>query len=197
MDTSKLYEAVGHALSGWELLECHLGWVFAALCGDVTNEAPARAYGVVASSGGRIEMLREAFACYEHRADPAFSGFSKLLDRIRDFGARRNEIAHGLVMGFEQQEGGVQVSKGAYLCAAMYNSRKTDSLATMGEKLRRGEVAGPGWMAGRYAYTSGQIDHYREQFRLLREEVMQIHGKLMALRYSNVSKEAEGDGKSG
>jgi len=164
MDTTT-YAAVGRALSIWEGLEVYLAMMFGALC-ETREEGAQRAYGVVASFSGRSDMLLEAFACFRREEEKAkIATFPKLVDRIGKFSARRNEIAHGIVSAVTN--GGR--SLGLYLCAPMYNSRKSYSFAAWRETAPARSVSvSP---LSKYAYTAAQIDYYSGQFGALTNEV--------------------------
>lgn len=171
-----LYSAVGRALSEWENLEAKLGRVFAHLCGS-HSEAPERAYGVIASSTGRIDILREAFNCHPARRRTDLEGFLKFTELVRKFGGRRNEIAHGMAIHLTTDRG----EQGHFLCPASYNSRKQMSRADILESLKSDpEFASHSseWAIGKYAYTSRQILSYAKHFELLGDRAMEFLGAL-------------------
>ncbi|MBV6487247.1 MAG: hypothetical protein GHHEDOFH_01190 [Pseudorhodoplanes sp.] len=95
---------VGYALSQWEHAEEMLASLYSWLCGPKMTHAAFRSYGTLTATGPRRNMLRAA-------ADVFFMTFPSeaLSDRLDDLlsvyieaGARRNEIAHGVVMGGPQ-----------------------------------------------------------------------------------------------
>ena len=155
-----LYAAVGRALSQWESLESVLGSIFARLC-QSDSEAPARAYGTIVSAKGRIDLLREAFACHPARKTVDLQGLPKLLDHVGHFGSRRNEIAHGIAMNLAYNHD----DQGCFLCPARYNSKKHFSDTSKTEALNA--VPAPTdleWMWGKYTYNSTQIGYYTARF---------------------------------
>jgi hypothetical protein len=89
-----LYVAVGHVLSAWELLETLLAGEFQRLIGTDRISA-MRAWGAVASSKGRVDLLIAA-------ANIELSGhelarFKCCMDDINRLGNCRNLVAHGMV----------------------------------------------------------------------------------------------------
>lgn len=177
-DIDVLFAAVGRSLSDWEILEGTLGQIFADLCGSQT-EAPARAYGVVVSCAGRLDMLREVFGCFEHRRNPDVAAFPIFLNDVGRFGARRNEIAHGHAVSITSG----RIHQGFFWCPSRYSSRKTMSSAARMELFeQRGSEAWLAFGLGNYAYNSCQIDHYTEHFRDLNRRASQFLTSLMMIR---------------
>lgn len=174
-----LYTAVGQALSAWEGLEGTLASLFAELCGAV-DEGASRAYGVVSSSAGRLDMLKEAFDCYPRRRHESLSTFTDLTKRIRLYGARRNEIAHGIVVLMADTE---KPPHGHFLCPATYNSRKRLSRAAIAETQNAfaPETWSPKAVVGNYAYTAAQVSYYRGRFWGLRFEAFDLLTAVQAL----------------
>jgi hypothetical protein len=125
-----IHLAVGRALHTWELMESALARIFGALV-QSRAEGALRAYGSVVSFSGRKDMLTMAFECYPKKDDPIASAFPNLLDEIKEFSARRNEIAHGIAKEFYSHEFGKQpTSRGSYLVAPWYGSKKQSSVST-------------------------------------------------------------------
>jgi hypothetical protein len=88
-DASKTYTAVGVALTQWEFCEMSFGALYSAFVKPTGgNHIVLRVYGTILAAGTRREMIEAAaevyFACFPDTALAA---------------ARRNEIAHGVVMG--------------------------------------------------------------------------------------------------
>ena len=169
---------MGKALNVWEHMESHLGKVFSFLCGgDVLNEGAVRAYGLVVSSTTRIEMLREAYTCFPNKDLITAYEFPRLLNTIGKFGARRNEIAHGMVTQYTEN----QQPQGHFLVPARYNSRKN-----LGWLERREREAYEGaWVLGNYAYNSNQIDYYRSHFEQLSSKAFQVQSALYTERFKH------------
>jgi hypothetical protein len=98
-----IYWSVGRALSLWEYFEFHLAILFNVLSDQsIVSPMVRRAYGAVASFGGRADLLNAA-------ADAYFAKFpdqtlkadvSKLLKTARRASIRRNDIAHGMVSAY-------------------------------------------------------------------------------------------------
>ena len=166
-DATQLYIAVGQALSKWETLEESLGILFGVLCGT-TSESAARAYGVVASSSGRVAMLREAFASSLVRNSPEFATFGVFLNRVNSFGSRRNDIAHGIVKGATLNEKWL----GYHLVPPKHHSKKTMSTSRYLDIMMEDIINEDVWnekMFGKYAYVSNQIHQYMIEFHKLND----------------------------
>lgn len=171
-----LYEAVGRALTQWETLEGILAEIFGLLCGANLREGGAiRAYGVVSAFTGRKDMLDAAFEVCPLKEGAEAATLPALLKRAKMFSARRNEIAHGVVLGVTDKA----IFRGYYLVPAHYNSRKrnpvfpdqpdfADAISQM--------------IFGKYAYTANQIDGYREQFFHLTSDASRIAQALFSAR---------------
>jgi hypothetical protein len=165
---ANLFQAVGQALTVWEMMEGTLASIFAGLCGGVSIEGPYRAYGVITGSGGRLDMLSEAYASFDKRNESPFDDIPGLITEVRNFAPRRNEIAHGLVFHFVDHD----VDKGHFLRPAVYNSRKNLSFAQKTEEMiATGELPS---LHGKYSYNSSQIIFYTEQFEQLRKRAVGI-----------------------
>ena len=164
-EDSTVYLAVGRALSRWEWLEATLAEIFKLLC-NAEFDGAERAYGSVVAFSGRRNMLDAAFEVFPWRRKDDVKRFPKLVEQIQRFSARRNEIAHGNVMGI-----GIQGENlGFYLVPASYNSNKQYTvwdLMDASSAQRHMEMT-----AGKYAYTSAQINAYESHFLRLREEVI-------------------------
>src|SRR5205085_1743843 len=60
-EASKTFEAVGRAISSWELIEAHLGLIFSVFVDTDSIVAGAmRAYGSVTSFSSRHDMIKAA-----------------------------------------------------------------------------------------------------------------------------------------
>lgn len=167
LDTT-LYEAVGRALTTWELMEGLLARIFSLLCRAEFGGAE-RAYGAVSASSGRREMIAEALGTFPRRNDPRLLPLPNLLDRVGKFGGRRNEIAHGIVMPISDRTEPL----GFFLIPAMYNSRKRlsdDAFAAL-----RPMTTDLPWSAAlKYAYNSEQIIYYHTQFFELVDDALKL-----------------------
>lgn len=149
-----LYEAVGIALSNWELLETALSNVYTTIINSNSRAAVA-AYGTILTTAGRISMIEAAAAEERGVIDaPLFAELKKLI--VSDVGkmaGRRNEIAHGSVTEFIGLE-----SAGHYLVPPQHSTRKHLSPREPAkvEDFPFGQL--------KYAYTAGQILRYADSF---------------------------------
>jgi hypothetical protein len=129
---------VGRSLSRWEDVEEHLAQIFALLIGlDEPSAAAVRAFGAIATSRGRLDMLSAAAEVYfSDYPDPALeTAFDSLIAATAGYAARRNELAHGTT----RQIGDL----GFYLVSPFYNTNKMK------------------WATGTvYAYTTAEIWKY-------------------------------------
>jgi hypothetical protein len=138
-----IYMAVGKTLSSWELAEeavARLFGIFTSSTHQYPEMAPAiRAYGSVVSSKGRADMVLAAGKSFFYRytganACPIEHKFSPLINEFSNWGARRNDVAHGKA---EHTPGGY------YLFPGLYNTKKQP----LGE-------------APAYFYTADQIANF-------------------------------------
>jgi hypothetical protein len=162
------FRAVGAALSQWEHFEGNLTLAFSYLIGaGYGNIAATRAYGSVETFRGRANMIETAAEVYfRHTPDPRLQSLlAELLKRSRQFTTRRNEIAHGIVNPyFGVGEDDLLVQKGFVLYPAYYATRK-----------RKLPGAAPyEYVAFTFAYSSVEIDNFREHFNGLAEEAIHL-----------------------
>ncbi|ESY29457.1 MULTISPECIES: hypothetical protein [unclassified Mesorhizobium] len=142
---------VGVALTSWELLESALAELFDCLVSGSPNALQSNRSGIaafiaVSSSSGRTQMLDAAIPrALKH--SKFLVDAKALIQQVKDFGARRNEIAHGIVFDLNEV--------GFYLCPNNTNPNKWH---------RKGQSIG----AATYQYTSGDLSHYISQFEALR-----------------------------
>jgi hypothetical protein len=151
-----LYEAVGKALSTWELVEGCFSGCFSMFM-QSTTEAAERVYGTLVSNAMKREVLHEAstVAFYlrgvaqQHQDD-----WKALVAHYEPASARRTEIAHGQVTGLHSELG----SHGHFLVPPMHNSKKTDPM-WIAAKTKSG------WdIMGDYRYTTKDITHFTDRF---------------------------------
>jgi hypothetical protein len=101
-----IYLAVGKALTQWESLENDFAQLFGLLVanrarGGATRFAAQRAYGVIASAGGRREALEaagEVFFTFLGATEEERLDFDLLLKHLPLATTKRNYIAHGIVL---------------------------------------------------------------------------------------------------
>lgn len=150
----QIFAAVGHALSTWERMEFSLSELYHALL-DAKNEGAVAAYGTVMSSSSRMTMLHQAYEFFRFKGEPQFTGIPELINNVREFSNRRDEIAHGMVSMPTR-------ARGWYLAPSWYHTKNAPRSAEgASEKYNYG--------IGKYAYSAEQIDAYREQFKALHE----------------------------
>ena len=155
----EIYASVGRALSQWELFEIAFADLFAAFLTPSTYSLPAqRAYGSIVTSRGRVEMVRAAGTAYfaampskEHEL-----AFDDTCKAVRNFGARRNEIAHGIVSAYSATDGPV---RGLALVPPRYASNKL-TLNASENPMRFDPSEHP-----KYAYTSVEINYFADRFQ--------------------------------
>jgi hypothetical protein len=105
---SKIYEAVGRALSKWEGLVADLTFIFAVLTSqdEPWHYNPAvRAFGAVQAAAPKSEMVQQAAEALFHNfemqlnvdCDEYRAGLRLLLREYNGWSARRNDVAHGYV----------------------------------------------------------------------------------------------------
>ncbi len=107
-DADSLHLAVGRALNAWEHAESGFAHLFGTIIRPTRNSyAARRAYGSITSSFARRQML-EAVGAVFFRNFPnveAQDNMKLLLMHYIDAGARRNELAHGIVGGDRGEDG--------------------------------------------------------------------------------------------
>lgn len=149
----EIFLKVGEALNAWENLESALAELFDCLVSgslsvSTSNRAGFCAFVAVKASSARTELLQAATprallrSAYQDQTH-------EYLDRVRKFGARRNEIAHGRV--FNLSEHGFQLGP---------NNTNLTKFISKGTK--KGSA--------KYQYKSTDIAHYRDQFFNLIQE---------------------------
>jgi hypothetical protein len=103
--SDEIYRAVGWALSGWEMLEMSLVGLFDTLIGiALDTHASHRAYGAVTIWNIRRDMLRAAAEAYflEFPNQPLAKEIKETINIVDRYAARRNDIAHGIVLAYDE-----------------------------------------------------------------------------------------------
>jgi len=171
-DTSKssTYEAVGLALSNWEEVEFGLGLLFRTLLRADMEIGASRAYGSVITFRGRIEMIEAAAEAYFmiKRGPRVKADLSRLLNRTVKFGARRNEIAHGLVQDFKIEP---RKREGFALHPSYFNSNKRSLIGTRVRRMFLNIPLRRAVIRPRYVYTSVEIRDFAAEFKKLADEI--------------------------
>jgi hypothetical protein len=163
-NTVLIHMEVGRALSQWEHLESGLTRLFQVLC-ETPHFAACRAYGVVESSFTKTVMLGAAADAFFARRDPFDTEYHKAVKSL--FGAcqgaqqYRNNIAHGIAVGFHLSDG---TSSGYFLSPPSYATKKV-------KKIDPREVY---LLGAAYWYNVSDIDHYTRRFSELLGETMKL-----------------------
>ena len=98
-DLGLLFQAIGEAITTWEVLEGHLSLIFTYFIEAKNENASRRAFGIIRTFEGRNAILKEVAAVFfdTYSNDALQREFNKLQGEITSFAGRRNEIAHGVV----------------------------------------------------------------------------------------------------
>jgi hypothetical protein len=164
------YCAVGRSLSTWGLLEDQLAILFATFLdvGGVGMTAAVRSFGSIITSNSRSDVLSSAAEAYfaVHKEPVLQAEFKTLMRRYRKAASRRNEIAHGVVLGRAR----------AGYCSIFYYDAGRPTLPSGFRD--EGYYLFPSTYATRkrtvdhhpdYWFSSSDIARYTEQFLLMRE----------------------------
>lgn len=159
-----IYHAVGLALSQWERLENTIFQLYSIFCesnSSATYNALRRAFGTIESSDGRRKALEETARMYfgDHNyPDGAAKPYKLLFESHKNASSRRNEIAHGIVYEFVNDD----ETKGNFLFPASYNSGRNSAFMNG----LNGGCGGP-FMTEHYRYTSREIYMIARKFGVL------------------------------
>ncbi|MBY0300040.1 MAG: hypothetical protein K2X71_29055 [Methylobacterium sp.] len=158
-DKSKtpIFTAVGQALNSWEHVEGQIASLYGVLLGTSIPVGAIRAYGAIATFNARQSMVNAASAALFHyqKNDTLRDAIKYTLENVcKDASARRNEIAHGIVIKRARGSGS---SGGYFLTAGLYSSLKRDMR-----------------FEAKYEYTSRQIKNYAHLFDKLTTSVSQL-----------------------
>ena len=174
-DIQTTYAAVGMALSAWEEYEQKLVGVYAAIIGwraDLITRVQ-RAYGSILTLRGRVEMIEAAAeAFFDEYPDARLESVVKAqLNGAKDYGVRRNELAHGIVRKYNYQRG-VPSEYALHPCSIATKKFMTDRAAAGMVSL--GTLRRP-----KYAYSSVEIDYYRIAFEGLARGASSVWAELV------------------
>jgi hypothetical protein len=147
-DSSAIFFSVGRATHYWEMLESSLSELFDCLVSGApsamqSNRAAHIAYAAAGSSLNKNDILR-AVADFVLRGANLLDDALGLIDEVRNFAPRRNEIAHGMV-----------ASLGEYGHFLIPNN------TTLKKWHMKGQLEGH----ARYQYVSADIEHYIACFK--------------------------------
>ena len=176
-DSPSIARIKGYALSQWEHAEQTLCTMFSILVrptgGTLVSD---RAFGSLFSSGGRRELVLGAaeayFALLTHQAPEdierkAEELLAKLKRHIRLFGEaahRRDEIAHGVIMGMAMDRGGKFLY---FLVPALYASKKYEA-----------GISPPPFIRSTYRMNFADLDHMSKLFDALGSRTAEINREI-------------------
>jgi hypothetical protein len=161
VDPSAIHTAVGQALSQFEHLESGLTRLFQLLC-ETPSFAACRAYGVVESPFTKAGMLRAAMEVFFARRVPLDAEYHSAMKAL--FAAYevshqyRNNIAHGMAVGFFLSDG---THSGYFLCPPSYATKKVAKVETY-------------ILGAAYWYNVEDIQHYSKRFTEMLGEAMRL-----------------------
>jgi hypothetical protein len=164
-----VFEAVGRALSHWELVEQALALLFIFLTTGRHKDRmdpSIRAYGSIVGVKARIAMVRAAAeSWFERFPDCPFSENCKeVLRKCERWSSRRNDIAHGRVS---------------------YPPKKTDSwMLYPGLFTMKYSIKG----TPKYIFRGEDMDQYSKGFYSLYEEMEILSSSLVMWRMANATK---------
>ncbi|MHB8268236.1 hypothetical protein [Bradyrhizobium sp.] len=195
-----VYLAVGKALTAWEGIEIRLSEMYLLFIGRYYSNpkeyrqpviAALRAYGSITNFTTRAEMVESAADSFFHSRSSFFplrraiedklialekaleDEFKSLMTETRNFVARRNDIAHGVVHG----------PKGYFLSPPDYNTRKYP-------RSRDGKLRTI-FDTATYHYTSDDIDYYRQHFVGLQVKIAEFIKRGVILLSNDRGREQE------
>jgi len=159
-----IHVAVGAALSEWEHMESGLARLFQLLC-ESPSLAAARAYGTLESSFAKMGMLRAASDVFFSNRGASDSNLHNdmkaLFSAYQTAQQYRNNIAHGMVIGFHISRGN---HSGYFLCPPSYATKKV-------KRLNPKEVY---LLGATYWYSPKDIQHYAKRFTEMLSETMRL-----------------------
>jgi hypothetical protein len=158
-DEKDLFMAVGFSMTAWENLEASMAFLFRALVLS-KSDAPARAYASVISFSSRADMVLAASEATRQIVSDQHKRVQYLLGLVGKYNARRNEIAHGMVLHFS--DNGTDL--GYFLGPNMLtNARKV-----------------PWGAEQKYRYTAVQVLYYAAEFHKLSDPVLRLASEIEA-----------------
>jgi hypothetical protein len=158
-----IYVEVGRALSQWEHFESGLTRLFQVLC-ETPHFAACRAYGVVESSFTKSTMLRAASDAFFSRRNSFDTEYHKDMKKLfavyQDSQQYRNNIAHGMAVGFHLLDGSFS---GYFLSPPSYATKKIK------------DIPNQVYLFGAaYWYNAKDTEHYAKRFSDLLKETMKL-----------------------
>lgn len=167
-----LYQAVGEALSQWEMVDQGLADLFLVFTcepstGEITRHAVRRAYGSIISTAGRREAIRVAadvyFGAPDKKALEIQRGLNDVLKAAELAAKLRDDIAHGIgIVDLEvvtSRNGKVVKEEqfGSFLMPPEYNTGRTHTHIIDHEHPSSAYRA-------RYCYNSSDIERIKLKF---------------------------------
>ncbi len=166
---NKMLTSVGAALSAWEHCEKSFGTIYVAFAepSNDTHVVP-RTYGATLAAGMRREMIQAAAETYfaKFKIDSHSESLKALLTLYQSGAARRNEIAHGVVMSGPPTP---NKASAYFLFPSLSSSPK--------QKLSRQDP--------KYRFNSRDINRYRKCFDELAARAREFEQGLRAI-YSSL-----------
>lgn len=191
----EIYRAVGMTLTSWERVESGLAHIFALIIyPSLSSDTPAlRAYGSVSNFASRMEMIEAAAEAF---FDPTFKrrplrnltaskrtqafmqelerDLRTICDELRQWAARRNDIAHAIVSG--------DATRGFLLKPAFYNAAKNPLKPRVTLFYR-----------GVFRYSADEVLYFENEFGQLLERLFKIRDSLFQVHSIDSQRQREWD----
>lgn len=162
----EIYIWVGRALTVWENTEFSFAKIYGLLFGN-NSAAAERSYGVVTSTKTKKEMLKQAALFFADTRGDSFptEDFSRLLEYYDQASARRNDIAHGVVMSISLDS----ETQGYFLVPSSYISKANEARdAKFWKRVSEVSSADPFAVFGqKYRFSNHDIERITTMFQLL------------------------------
>jgi hypothetical protein len=155
------YQAVGRLLSQWEGVEIQLGYMYTSAVGKHGDWWALLEYGEGNAFGGRFIILGEAISklFIKHPSQEIEGTVNLFLTKVRNFAARRHDVAHGIVRDRSWANWRLPPNSadttGYFLLPSHYRGSAFNSTALP-----------------IYAYTARSMETLRHQLTLLETEAM-------------------------
>ncbi|KAA0577552.1 hypothetical protein [Azospirillum sp. Sh1] len=170
-----IYTQVGFALDRWENCEVAFASLYAAVAASLRDDyVVMRAFGTLAAASAKCEMIVAAYDAFfdDHPNSDLKAKIRHLTNLYKLAAARRNEIAHAMVIGdftYVSNENGLNRSPTEwFLVPSIYSTRKT-----------KPQMAGP-----RYRYTVKELSHMAHCFEELQQRLIQAADRVCSFRRS-------------
>lgn len=168
-----VYQAIGKAITHWELVEQAIGGLFTFVTTGKFYDAsgPAlRAYGSIVGTSARINMVKAAVESWsqQYPTCPHLDNCYALLSECERGSARRNDIAHGRVDRLLDA-----VPNGWMLFPGFYNTKKRS-------------IEGK----SKYAYTVEHIERYASAFLNLHDRMNECTSAMSVWHQKNIGTSA-------